>query len=131
MMKLPHLPLAAALAATISACNAQAPVGPSRSPANNAQCFRPSDVNGFAPSPNGFVDVRVGASRYYRMELGGGCPNVNWSLSVGVRSTGGGSFICEGYDAELIVPDPSGTQRCPISRISPITKEEYFSSRHQ
>jgi hypothetical protein len=130
-MQFRHLILVAVAIAPLIACNAQAPDPAPRALASNGQCFRASDVNGFAPSPNGFVDVRVGASRFYRLELGGGCPNVNWSMSVGVRSTSGGAFICEGYDAELIVPDPSGTQRCPISRISPISKEEYLSSRHQ
>jgi hypothetical protein len=130
MKRTPHRSSIAILAAALAACCAQAP-DPSRPPISRAQCFRAADVNGFAPSPNGSVDVRVGASRFYRFELGGGCPNVNWSLSVGVRSTGGGSFICEGYDAELIVPDPSGTQRCPISRISPISKDEYQASRKQ
>jgi Family of unknown function (DUF6491) len=131
MTKSRHLCVAAAFAATLAGCNTETPNSPSRTIGSNGQCFRASDVNGFAPSADGFVDVRAGASRFYRLELGAGCPNVNWSLSVGVRSTGGGSFICEGYDAELIVPDPSGTQRCPISRITPITREQYLASRHQ
>lgn len=121
--------LAAASAAVLAGCNAQAPAGAGQQLASRNQCFLPSQVSGFTPSPGRNVDVHVGASRYYRLELGGGCPNVNWSMSVGIRPTGGGSFICEGYQAELVVPDPSGSQRCPISRITPITREQYLANR--
>jgi len=128
-MPKPPLLLSLPVAVAIASCSSQPPAGPAGSLASSGQCFLANQVNGFSPSPNGYVDVRVGASRYYRLELGGGCPNVNWSMSVGIRSVGGGSFICQGYDAELVVPDPSGTQRCPISSIMPITREQYLASR--
>jgi hypothetical protein len=115
--------------AMLAGCSTQPPPATGRPAASNAQCFLPSQVNGWAPSGYGYVDVQVGANRYYRLALGGGCPNVNWNTSVGIRSTGGGSFICQGYDAELIVPDPQGTQRCPISSITPITRDQYYASK--
>ena len=76
------------------------------------------------------MDIQVGAGRYYHLTLGGGCPNnINFASSVGIRATGGGSFVCEGLDAELIVPDPSGTQRCPITVVQPISKDQYLANR--
>jgi hypothetical protein len=94
------------------------------------QCFLPSDVNSFEATKDGNVNIRVSASRYYRLDLGGGCSNlVDFATGVGIRATGGGSFVCEGYDAELIVPDPSGTQRCPISAVHAISKDQYAADR--
>lgn len=102
--------------------SAQAPAG--------RQCFLPSEVNSFNATKDGNVDIQVGAGRYYHLTLGGGCPNnINFASSVGIRATGGGSFVCEGLDAELIVPDPSGTQRCPITAVQPISKDQYLANR--
>ena len=102
--------------------SAQAPTG--------RQCFLPSEVNSFNATKDGNVDIQVGAGRYYHLTLGGGCPNnINFASSVGIRATGGGSFVCEGLDAELIVPDPSGTQRCPITAVQPISKDQYLANR--
>jgi hypothetical protein len=122
--------IALGTAVVLAGCTTQPAPTSGRPAASAAQCFRSSDVNGWAPGGYEYVDISVGANRYYRLTLGGGCPNVNWNLSVGIRPTGGGSFICQGYDAELIVPDPQGTQRCPISSIVPITREQYYASRH-
>ena len=91
------------------------------------QCFSASQVNSFTGTKDGNVDVRVGASGYYRLELGGGCPNINWSTRVVLRTTGGGSYICEGYDAELIVPDPTFAQRCPVSAVHAISKAQWLT----
>jgi hypothetical protein len=129
MMKLCVPVIALGAATALGGCSTQQPPAAGQAAASNAQCFLPSQVNGWAPSGNGYVDVQVGANRYYRLALGGGCPNVNWNTSVGIRSTGGGSFICQGYDAELIVPDPQGTQRCPISSITPISRDQYYASK--
>jgi hypothetical protein len=129
MIKSTAVTIALGASALLAGCSTQQPPAAGEAPASNAQCFLPSQVNGWAPSGYGYVDVQVGANRYYRLALGGGCPNVNWNTSVGIRSTGGGSFICQGYDAELIVPDPQGTQSCPISKITPITRDQYYASR--
>ena len=131
MQRSPSFLLLAAAAASVASCTAAPPPGAARPLASTRQCFLPGQVNGFQPGRYGFVDVAVGTNRYYRLELGGGCPDINWSLRVGLRPLpGSGSFSCEGYDAELIVPDPSGLQRCPISSITPITREQY-NAKHR
>jgi hypothetical protein len=114
--------------AILAGCAAQPPANPAM--AQGRQCFLANQVNSFTPTKAGFVDVRAGASRYFRLDLGGGCPNVDWSMRVGIRSVGGGSWVCEGYDAELIVPDPSGAERCPISKVTSISKAQYFADRN-
>ncbi len=94
---------------------------------NRDQCFLPSQVNGFTGTKDGNVDIQVGANRYYRLNLTGTCLNVNWDSRIGIRSVGGSTFVCEGFDAELIVPDASGTQRCQISSIHAITKDQFIA----
>jgi hypothetical protein len=114
--------------AILGACAAQPAANPAM--AQGRQCFLANQVNSFTPTKAGFVDVRAGASRYFRLDLGGGCPNVDWSTRVGIRSVGGGSWICEGYDAELIVPEPGIGGRCPISKVTSISKEQYTADQH-
>jgi hypothetical protein len=116
--------------AAIAACATQ-PAGTATAQGQSGrQCFLPSEVNSFEATKDGNVDIRVGASRYFRLNLGGGCSNlVNFATGVGIRTTGGGSFVCEGYDAELIVPDPSGTQRCPVAAVHAISKDQYAADR--
>jgi hypothetical protein len=56
---------------------------------------------------------------------------VNWTTKVGIRSVGGGSWVCEGFDSELVVPDPGmGLQRCPIRAVTQISKEQYLATPH-
>jgi hypothetical protein len=114
--------------AILGACAAPPAANPTM--AQGRQCFLANEVNSFTPTKAGFVDVRAGASRYFRLDLGGGCPNVDWSMRVGIRSVGGGSWICEGYDAELIVPDPSGAERCPVSKVTSISRAQYLADQH-
>jgi hypothetical protein len=115
---------------TLAGCTSQ-PANTATGPGpTGKQCFLPSEVNSFEATKDGNVNVRVSASRYYRLDLGGGCSNlVDFATGVGIRATGGGSFVCEGYDAELIVPDPSGTQRCPIAAVHAISKDQYAADR--
>jgi hypothetical protein len=117
-------------ASGLAGCAAQPASAPAVAQRSGGQCFLASQVNGFTSTKAGFVDVRVGASRYFRLELGGGCPNVDWSMRVGIRPVGGGSWICEGYDAELIVPETGIGGRCPISRVTAISKEQYRADQH-
>lgn len=94
-------------------------------PARGSDCFNARSVNGFRPLGREAVDVTVGANRHYRLELAGHCPDVDWSWQIALRTRGGSSWICHGLDAELIVPSPTGTQRCPVREVRRLTEEEY------
>ena len=96
-------------------------------PQTARSCFYASEVNSFTGTKDRNVDVRVGANRYYRLELGAGCPNVDWSTRIALRTRAGSSFICEGFDAELIAPDPAFRQQCPVTAIRAITKEQWLA----
>ena len=122
----------ASLASLAAACAMQGPsaqtaAAAGRTPAR--QCFLARQVNGYSPVSDDIVDVQVGANRYYRLELSGACPNSVFSRRVALRTTGGGSWICQGLDAEIIVPDPAGPQRCLVTEVVPITKADWIAGR--
>lgn len=132
-MQRPSLNLVpAVLAAALS-------VGCSASPAPNAQaassagrqCFLASQVNSFHAIDRDTVIIRVGASRNYQLEILGTCPDINWSNRIGVRSTGGSNWVCQGMDAELIVPAATGFDRCPVLGVQAITPEAAKAARQR
>lgn len=87
-------------------------------------CFSARSISSFSPAGREAVDVRVGANRHYRLMLGGYCPDVDWSLRLGVQTRGGSSFICAGYDAEILVPGSTGVQRCSVTEVRRLIPEE-------
>jgi hypothetical protein len=120
--------IGAALAASWAAGGA--PVSaPAQRPA--PRCFRAAEVNGFTPRGNDQVDVQVGANRHYRLTLAGACPDVDWSFRLGIRTTGGSSWICQGADAEIIVPSPNGRQSCLVSDVRALSPAEVAASRRR
>lgn len=94
-------------------------------------CFSANSVSGFSPVGRDAVVVRVGASRQYRLELAGFCPDVDWSWRIALRTRGGSSWICQGMDAELIIPSPSGRQSCLVTAVRRLTPEEIEESRRR
>jgi hypothetical protein len=110
--------------AFLAAC-AQAPGAPSSTASTGRECFNARNVSGFTPQGENIVDIQVGVRRYFRAQLIGVCPNVNWARRVAVATRSGSSFVCEGFDAEIIVPDPAlGPQRCQISSIRRLSDAE-------
>ena len=93
---------------------------------NNArrQCFLPSQVNGFHAADDETVYVTLGARRVFRLDIVGTCPDVDWSQRIGIRSRGGGSWLCGGLDAELIVPSPMGPDRCLVTEVTKLSEAE-------
>lgn len=94
------------------------------------QCFFTSQVNGFQADDERTVFVNVGVSDVYRLELAGPCPDVDWSQSIGIAPRGGGSSVCAGFDAELVVPQASGgTRRCQIRSVAKLSEAEAAARR--
>lgn len=94
-------------------------------------CFSARAVNSFRPVGRRYeaVDVRVSRDRQYRLTLAGYCPDVDWSLRVALRTRGGSSFICAGYDAEILVRGPTGLQRCAVTDVRRLSPEEIEAAR--
>ena len=116
-----HAVAATALAFAVAAC---APVqGPAAAAAR--QCFFVSQVNGFQAESERTVIVEVGVNDLYELQMAGPCPNVDWSQRIGVAARGGGSSVCVGQDAELLVPQPGGDPwRCQVRTVRRLTEAE-------
>lgn len=110
----------------LSACAAQdarSPTGSAAGPAD--QCFFASQVGGFTAGGPDRALVRIGFRAGYELTLSPGCPNVDYATDIGIVSRGG-SRICAGRPAELVVPRPSGSgaQRCLVSNIRKLSDQE-------
>ncbi len=111
-----------AAALTMSACTA-AGAQPDARAAAGRQCFNARSVNDFHAIGRDAVIVTVGTNRYYQLGIIGVCPDIDWSSRVALRSTSGSSWICQGLDAEFLVPSPGGLQRCPVVSVQPLSPE--------
>jgi len=110
--------------ATLAACAQQAASAPAAA-SSGRECFNARNISSFKAQGDNAVDIQVGVRRYYRMDLAGVCPNVNWANRVVVVTRSGSSWICEGFDAEIVVPDPGlGPQRCVVSSVRRLTDAE-------
>ena len=117
-----------ALAALIAAC-AQSP-GPGQSAAaGGGQCFYSGNVSGFGAVDDNTVNVFVGANDVYTLDLLGACPDVDWSMQIGIRATGGSPWVCSGSNAEILVPSPMGTQNCMVTNIQKLSPEAARAAR--
>jgi len=116
-------------AAGLTACAAQ-PGNPAlAAQSTGRQCFLARQVNGYTSVSDQIVDVQVGANRYFRLSLDGFCPESAFSQRIALRTTGGGDWICQGLDAEIIVPFVAGAQRCLVNDVQPISKETWLADR--
>ena len=113
------LPVAAG---ALAACAQTNP--PAQAAAGGRQCFNALSVNDFDAIDNDTVLVKVGTRNIYKLDIVGVCPDIDWSQRIAIRATGGSSFICESMDAELLVPSPTGLQRCPVVGIQKLTPEQ-------
>jgi hypothetical protein len=119
------LGVAAALAAACAQQAAGAPPVAESGPTSGHDCFSARNVSSFTPHGSDEIDIQAGARRYYRLTFAGVCENTNWARHVAVVARSGGSFICQGFDAELIVNDPgSGPQRCLVNSVRRLSDEE-------
>lgn len=107
----------AAVAKSPATPEASGPAQPKR------QCFWTRQVNNFAAADDDAVNVRVGVRDVYRMEIFGTCPEIDWTQSIALRSRSG-STICQGLDAEIIVPSTIGPQRCAVRNIRKLNEAE-------
>ena len=114
----------------LSGCAPQS-AAPTGAASSGRQCFFAGSVNSFTARGDEVVDVRAGARRYFRLQLAGTCPGVNWRNRVALRTRGGSSWICQGLDAEIIVPEPGiGPQRCLVRSVRRLSDVEARALRY-
>ncbi len=92
---------------------------------SSGACFFASDVSGFSDAGPDKALVRVGTQRMWELTLSPGCPQVDYALRIGIRARGG-TRICSGRNAELLVPYPSGNgfQSCLVQSVRQLSPEE-------
>lgn len=122
-MKPRKLAVLVASIAVLGGCAATADPTVAAAQSQGRQCFHADTVNSFTSLGDDAVMVRAGAGDFYRLELFGPCLNVDWAMQIGIRARGS-PWICEGYDAELIVPGPVGGQRCAVQSVRKLTEAE-------
>ena len=120
----------AALAVLAGCTGTAAEEGAMATRAEGRQCFLPRQVNGFNAESDERVYVTVGTRNIYELEIVGVCPDIDWSQRIGIRSRGS-SWVCQGLDAELIVPSPSGAQYCPVTRVRQLGDAEVQTYRER
>ena len=113
----------------VAGCAAQ-PYGTSEGigAASAPQCFLANEVDSYTPGPDGFVNVKVGADRWFGMRLANECPNMDWIMQIAVRPRDS-NWLCEGQNSYLIAPDPAGLHRsCFVSGIRRLAPSEAAAS---
>ncbi|HEX6218010.1 MAG TPA: DUF6491 family protein [Sphingomicrobium sp.] len=113
-----------ALCAAVAACAVQDRAPQQGAGSGGRQCFRAADVNNFWGATDDSVLVRTGVNQVYRLELSGVCHDIDWANRIALKSTGGSSWVCQGLDAEILVPSPIGAQRCLVTDIRKLSPEE-------
>ncbi len=101
---------------------------PTSKPKTERACFRAQDIDGFNAVDKETVDVSVGVRDVYRLTLFAPSPDIDWTQRIGVEARGG-SWICSGMDATIIVPGPIGVQRYPVTAIRKLSPEEIKSRK--
>ena len=115
----------AALAAGAAGSAAQA-AAPPAAKADRSACFYSRNVDGFSPVDKETVNIRVGVRDVYQLKILGFSTDIDWAQRIALVSRGGGSFICDAMDADLLVPSTTGgqSQRFPLSSLRKLTAAE-------
>lgn len=117
---------AAAIMALAASCApaAESPPRAAQAPASGRQCFYLSQVDGYTQVKGSRDRIRVSAGPRdkYEFEVFGVCPFLDRAETMGFDQAGGGT-ICSGLDVDLIVPTPTGPQRCPVRMIRKLDPE--------
>lgn len=125
--------IALAAALLLASCGAPEP-GP-RAAADGPrgrQCFNVRSATDFSAAGRDAINVRVGGNRYYRLEILGTCPDVDFNFRVGIRSRSGSSWICSATDAEVIARNAFGRlDRCPVVAMRQLGEREVEALRRR
>jgi len=113
--------LAIALAALLSA-----PVALSAEGDAKQHCFFSNQFNNWKAADEKTLYIRVGVSRYYRLDLAGACRTALWPDAVLITKFRGSNAVCSAIDWDLQVSQrPDGIpEGCIVSKMTELTAEE-------
>jgi hypothetical protein len=89
-----------------------------------SQCFLVRNINSFIAPNDRTVYVRVGVKDFYRLDLMHDCVGITFGNSLALESSPGRSWICSPLEATVINHKTGMNQRCPVSAIHKLTREE-------
>jgi Family of unknown function (DUF6491) len=107
-----------------TACTANQEPGAQAAAGAGRQCFNAATVNDFHSVDRDTVIVTVGVSQNYLLDILGTCPEIDWSQRIALRATSGSNWVCQGQDAELLVPGPTHLDRCPVLGVRALSRDE-------
>lgn len=89
------------------------------------RCFLASNARSFRSVNATTVHLRVGRNDFYRLDLIGPCPDIDFSLRLGLQ-TRGSSQVCtgSGLGTSIVVRGSRGPTRCQVRQITALTPEE-------
>lgn len=95
------------------------------------QCFFISQITSFNPVSPDRVIVNFAQYESWELELAPGCPDVDWTLQIGVDARGR-TRVCNGNEIALTVPYPgTGARRCPVRSFRKLSDQEAAAARGQ
>ena len=120
-----------AAAQALAGC-AGAPPGTNAAAQEARSCFRASQVTSFSDAGSDRALVKIGQRATWELTLSPGCPDVDWAMRIGIRSRGG-ERICSGANAELLVPEASGTgmRRCRVREVRQLPQAAPLETRRE
>ena len=118
--------------ATLAACNAYGPPPPGAATAGaygGRQCFYVGNITGYRRGPGDTVIINTNPRDYYEFRTQPYCADrIDWENRIALRSRGG-SFVCNGYDAEIYVPEALGATYCPLYNMRKLGPAEVTTLR--
>jgi len=110
----------AALLLAVSAANAAG---------SHDTCFARREVESFSAPNDHTVYLRVGVSRYYRLDLMTNCLDLTFrqgiGQGIGLEDQPANAFICSPLEATVVYRAVGGiAQRCPVTAIHKLTPAE-------
>ena len=114
--------IAAVLAAGGCATD-KTPSPESASAREGRQCFWPASVSGFSHVGRDQLRVETGPKDVYLLETLGSCPDAGYSEQIAFDARGPG-MLCTGETVTIIVPTPTGPQRCPARIVRKLSEDE-------
>ncbi|RIV85737.1 hypothetical protein D2V07_10395 [Aurantiacibacter zhengii] len=93
-------------------------------------CFFTREINGYSNAPESprgrdRLYIATGVSERWLLETWGSCPELDFSLAVGLDARGSTS-ICTGQMETLVVPSaiPDTLDRCPVRVVGRVIEED-------
>jgi Family of unknown function (DUF6491) len=118
----------AAIAATASASAFTDDALQRSSSRRGNQCFNARMVTGFRSVNRDQVDITAPGRRTFRLDLGPGCFDINWSDRIALISRTG-SFVCGPLDAEIVSRGGPIRSHCYVTGMRQLSDEEVAASR--